>query len=122
MAIVLEPLRPEEAHTFWQVFIRGRTDLPQVSAAMHLDRYLAMKPEDQWTYVAAKLDERIIGCLRLTPGSIQSFAMDPDDRGHAREVVRKAIDLVVGDAPNVTATYEDIYRDVFGVYRDPAWI
>jgi len=113
MAIVLEALRPEEAHTFWQVFVRGRTDLPHASAAMHFDRYLAMKAEDQRAYVAAKLDDRIIGCLRLTPASIQSFAMDPDHRDHAREVVRKAIDLAIGDASSVTATYEDIYRDVF---------
>jgi len=121
MAIVLDPLRPEEAHTFWQVFVRGRTDLPHASAATHFDRYLAMKPEDQGTYVVAKLDDRIIGCLRLTPGSIQSFAMDPDHRNDAREVVRKAIDLVVGDTTSVTATYEDTYRDAFEPLGFQTW-
>ncbi len=120
MALVLEPLRPEEAHTFWQVFVHGRTDLPHVTAAMHLDRYLAMGPDEQRTYVAAKLD-RIVACLRLTPGSIQSFSIDPDHRDAAREVLRKAIDLVVGDAEFVTATYEDIYREVFETVGFRTW-
>lgn len=113
MALVLEALRPEEAHAFWQVFVRGRTDLPHVTPAMHLDRYLAMPPEEQRTYFAAKLDDRIIACMRLTPGSIQSFSIDSADRDRAREVLLKAIDFVVGDADAVTTTYEDIYRDVF---------
>ncbi len=113
MALVLEALRPEAAHDYWQVFVRGRTDLPHVTAAMHLDRYLAMSPEEQRTYFAGLQDGRIVGCLRLGPGTIQSFAIDPESKDIAREFLRKAIDVVVGDAPAVNATYEDIYSDIF---------
>ena len=68
----LEVLRTHEAMEFWTVFARGRTDLPHVTPAKHLDRYLAMPPDEQRTYVAAKVNDRIVACLRLTPGSIPS--------------------------------------------------
>lgn len=110
---VIESLRPEEAHDFWHVFVRGRTDLPHVTAAMHLDRYLAMSPAEQRTYFAGKVDGRIAACFRLGPGTIQSFAVEPASRAVAPELLRKAIDIALGESPDVTATYEDLYADLF---------
>src|SRR3989442_5462550 len=43
----LEPLQTTDAHAYWQTFVSGRTDLPTSDLKVHLDRYLALPPEEQ---------------------------------------------------------------------------
>src|SRR2546427_337263 len=44
--VSLEPLQTTEAHAYWRTFVSGRTDLPTSDLQIHLDRYLALPPEE----------------------------------------------------------------------------
>src|SRR5947208_3127637 len=46
MSLRLEPLQTTEAHAYWRVFLSGRTDLPTGDLKVHMDRFLALPPEE----------------------------------------------------------------------------
>jgi len=77
VAVSLEPLRTHDAHAYWEIFVSGRGDLPTRDLKIHLDRYLALPPEEQRAHFAFRKDGRIVGAIRLGPGEISGFSMDP---------------------------------------------
>src|SRR5437870_13673805 len=81
----LEPLQTTDAHAYWQTFVSGRTDLPTSDLKVHLDRYLALPPEEQRSNFSVKRDGRIIGTVRLGPAEISGFSMDPTSREERSE-------------------------------------
>lgn len=110
----LEPLQSLDAQTYWSVYVAGRTDLPTRSVAAHVERYLALPPEEQRTHFAVREGDVIVGTVRLLPGTITGFAMDPPHRGEARTAIIKALDLLRtqgGEA--VTASFDEAYGDDF---------
>jgi ribosomal protein S18 acetylase RimI-like enzyme len=114
VAVQIEPLQTTEAHAFWGVFVSGRTDLPTAGLQVHLDRYLALSPEDQRSHFSVKKKGRIIGTLRLGPAEISGFSMDPAHADEAAPALVKAVDLLrAGGATAIRAHYEDRYEDAF---------
>ncbi len=110
----LEPLRSLDAQAFWAVYVAGRTDLPTRSVPAHVERYLGLPPEEQRTHFAVREDDAIVGTLRLLPGTLTGFSMDPAHRGEARIAIIKAVDLLRthgGDA--VTASFDQAYEEDF---------
>ncbi len=107
-ALRLEPLRSLDAHTYWGVFVSGRTSLPTRSVAAHVERYLALPPEEQRTHFAVRDGEAIVGTMRLLPGTITGFSMDPAHAGDARAAIIKAIDLLRAQGSGaITASFEE---------------
>src|SRR3989442_7281573 len=90
----LEPLQTTDAHAYWQTFVSGRTDLPTSDLKVHLDRYLALPPEEQRSHFSVKRDGRIIGTVRLGPAEISGFSMDPTSREEAAAALLKSMDLL----------------------------
>lgn len=114
MPVTLEPLQTPEAHSYWKTFVAGRTDLPTRDLKVHLDRYLALSPEDQRSHFSVKKDGRIIGTLRLGPAEISGFSMDPTFAGDAAVTLLKAVDLLrAGGAGTITGHFEDRYESAF---------
>jgi GNAT superfamily N-acetyltransferase len=112
--VSLEPLQTTEAHTYWRTFVSGRTDLPTSDLQIHLDRYLALSPEEQRSHFSVKRDGRIIGTVRLGPSEISGFSMDPAYREEAAAALLKSMDLLrAGGATSITAHFEDIYEAAF---------
>jgi len=112
--VQLEPLQTTEAHAYWAVFVSGRTDLPTAGLQVHLDRYLALTPEDQRSHFSVKKDGRIIGTLRLGPAEISGFSMDPTYVDDGAAALVKAVDLLrAGGAAVIRAHYEDRYEPAF---------
>src|SRR6266705_1634670 len=110
----LEPLQTTDAHAYWQTFVSGRTDLPTSDLKVHLDRYLALPPEEQRSHFSVKRDGRIIGTVRLGPAEISGFSMDPTSREEAAAALLKSMDLLrAGGATSITAHFEDIYESAF---------
>jgi len=54
MSLRLEPLQTTEAHAYWRVFLSGRTDLPTGDLKVHMDRFLALPPEEQRSHFSVK--------------------------------------------------------------------
>src|SRR5213083_2571304 len=54
--VILEPLQTTDAHAYWRTFVSGRTDLPTGDLQIHLDRYLALPPEEQRSHFSVKKD------------------------------------------------------------------
>src|SRR5437870_315190 len=114
MPVSLEPLQTTEAHAYWRTFVSGRTDLPTSDLQIHLDRFLALPPEEQRSHFSVKRDGRIIGTVRLGPAEISGFSMDPTSREEAAAAVLKSMDLLrAGGATSITAHFEDIYESAF---------
>jgi GNAT superfamily N-acetyltransferase len=112
--VTLEPLQTSEAHSYWRTFVAGRTDLPTRDLKVHLDRYLALPPEDQRSHFSVKKDGEIIGTLRLGPSEISGFSMDPTFAGEAAVTLLKAVDLLrAGGAGTITGHFEDRYESAF---------
>jgi GNAT superfamily N-acetyltransferase len=112
--VTLETLQPSEAHAYWRTFVAGRTDLPTQDLKVHLDRYLALRPEDQRSHFSVKKDGRIIGTLRLGPSEISGFSMDPAFADEASATLLRAVDLLrAGGATAVTGHFEDRYESAF---------
>src|SRR2546427_2193907 len=112
--VSLEPLQTTEAHAYWRTFVSGRTDLPTSDLQIHLDRYLALPPEEQRSHFSVKKDGRIIGTVRLGPAEISGFSMEPTCREEAAAALLKAMDLLrAGGATSITAHFEDIYESPF---------
>ncbi len=114
MPVSLEPLPTTEAHEYWRTFVAGRSDLPSADLKVHMDRFLALSPEEQRSHLAIKKDGQIIGTVRIGPAELSGFSMDPahaDDTGTA---LVKSIDLLrAGGAGAITAHFEDRYETVF---------
>jgi len=112
--VILEPLQTTEAHTYWRTFVSGRTDLPTSDLQIHLDRYLALPPEEQRSHFSVKKDGRVVGTVRLGPAEISGFSMDPAYREEAAAALLKSMDrLRAGGATSIIAHFEDIYESAF---------
>src|SRR2546427_11538644 len=112
--VSLEPLQTTDAHPYGPTFVSGRTDLPTGDLQLHLDRYLALPPEEQRSHFSVKKDGRIIGTVRLGPAEISGFSMDPTSREGAAAALLKSMDLLrAGGATSITAHFEDIYESAF---------
>ncbi len=114
MVLTLEPLPTTEAHDYWRVYLAGRSDVPTRSLKAHLDRYLALTPEEQRTHFAFRDEGRIIGTVRILPGAIAGFSMDPAHVGEARAALVKAVDLLRAQgAETISASFEEPYEQAF---------
>src|SRR6266566_5096524 len=112
--VSLEPLQTTDAHAYWRTFVSGRTDLPTGDITVHLDRYLALPPDEQRSHFSVKKDGRIIGTVRLGPAEISGFSMDPTHRDEAAGALLKSMDrLRAGGATTITAHFEDLYESAF---------
>lgn len=113
-ALRLEPLRTLDAHAYWQVYVEGRTDLPTRSVAAHVERYLALPPEEQRTHFAIREGDAIVGTVRLLPGTITGFAMDLAHAGDAPTAIIKALDLLQAQGSTaITASFDEAYARSF---------
>ncbi|MEK6986686.1 MAG: GNAT family N-acetyltransferase [Candidatus Thermoplasmatota archaeon] len=113
-AISLVPLQTAAAEAYWRVYVAGRTDLPSRDLQAHLDRYLALPPEEQRTHLAIMKDGTIIGTLRLLPDTITGFAIEPARQQYATLALVKAMDLLRSQGVTaITASYEDRYEPFF---------
>jgi len=114
VSVTLEPLPTTKAHEYWRVFVSGRSDLPTEDLNVHLDRYLALRPEEQRSHFAVLKESRIVGTVRLGPAEISGFSMDPGSVGEAAGALLRAMDLLrAGGAAAITAHYEDRYEAAF---------
>lgn len=112
--VTLERLQTTEAHEYWQAFLAGRSDLPTADLTVHLDRFLALPPEDQRSHFSVKKDGGIIGTLRLGPAEISGFSMIPSHAGETSGALLRAVDLLrAGGATAITAHLEDRYEPAF---------
>ncbi len=110
----LEPLRSLDAHAYWAVYVAGRTDLPTRSVPLHVERYLALPAEEQRTHFAIREGDAIVGTVRLLPGTISGFAIDPLHRVKARSAIIKAVDLLrTQGAGTVAASFDEAYEKDF---------
>src|SRR5712691_101608 len=114
MSLRLEPLQTTEAHAYWRVFLSGRTDLPTGDLKVHMDRFLALSPEEQRSHFSVKKDGRMIGTVRLGPAEISGFSMEPSSAEDTATVLLKAVDLLrAGGATAIGAHFEDRYEPAF---------
>src|SRR5207247_6112671 len=114
VVVSLEPLQTMEAHAYWRVFVSGRGDLPSHDLKVHLDRYLALPPEEQRAHFAFRKDGRIVGAIRLGPGEISGFSMDPSEAAETTAALLKAVDFLrAAGTGSITAHYEDRYEPSF---------
>ncbi len=114
VVVSLEPLQTMEAHAYWRVFVSGRGDLPTPDLKVHLDRYLALPPEEQRAHFAFRKDGRIVGAIRLGPGEISGFSMDPAEAAETTGALLKAVDFLrAAGTGSITAHYEDRYEPSF---------
>ncbi len=110
----IEPLQSIDASTYWQVYVAGRTDVPTRSVAAHVERYLALPPEEQRTHFALRQGASIVGTVRLLPGTITGFSMDPAHAAEAMPAVIKILDLLrTQGSEAVTASFDEAYERDF---------
>src|SRR5207247_8318865 len=103
-------LETPEAEEFWRAFLAGRTDVPTRDVKIHLDRYLALSPEEQGSYFAFKENGTIVGTVRLAGNAIGGFSLLPDARAWTRDAILLApTPLIAGGAGRVVASLEDSY-------------
>ncbi len=114
VAIALEPLATSDAHAYWRVFVSGRGDLPTRDLTIHLDRYLALSPDEQRTHFSIKEGGRLLGTVRLSPGEISGFSMDPRHTGETTAALLKCVDFLrAAGTDAITAHFEDRYEAAF---------
>jgi GNAT superfamily N-acetyltransferase len=114
----LEPLQSLDAQAYWAVYVAGRTDVPTRSVPAHVERYLALPPDEQRTHFAVREGDAIIGTVRLLPGTITGFSMEPAHRGQARTAIIKALDLLrTQGSGSVTASFDEAYEEDFAALR-----
>ncbi len=112
--VQIEPLTTLDAQAYWRVYVAGRTSLPTRSVAAHVERYLSLPAEEQRTYFAVREGDSILGTMRLLPGMITGFAMDPAHRADARSAIIRAVDLLRAQGGvGISASFEDAYLDDF---------
>ncbi len=113
-ALRLDPLRSVDAQAYWSVYVAGRTDLPTRSVPAHVERYLGLAPEEQRTHVAVRDGDVIVGTVRLLPGTLSGFSMDPAHRTDAKAAIIKAVDLLRTQGGDVvTASFDEAYEADF---------
>src|SRR5437870_4883346 len=116
--VSLEPLQTTEAHAYWRTFVSGRTDLPTSDLQIHLDRYLALPPEEQRSHFSVKKEGRIVGTVRLGPAEISGFSglsVDPAPRGGPPAALLRSMNLLrAGGASSIIAHFGDFYKPAFG--------
>lgn len=113
-ALRLEPLQTLDAQEFWRVYVEGRTDLPTRSVPAHVERYLALPREEQRTHYAIREGDAMVGTVRLLPGSITGFSLDPAHAREARSAIIRIVDTVrSGDAGAITASFDEAYQKDF---------
>src|SRR3972149_1975628 len=106
----LVPLDSSEAEAYFKVFVAGRSDLPNPDPIVHLDRYLAMPPEEQRTYFAFKESGGIVGTVRLVGSEISFFSLLPDERRWARDAILLAVEpIIAAGAEKIVANFEEAY-------------
>src|SRR5437773_11975445 len=92
----------------------GRTVLPTGDLNVHMDRFLALPPEEQRSHFSVKRDGRLIGTVRLGPAEISGFSMEPGSAAETATVLLKAVDLLrAGGATAIGANLEDRYEPAF---------
>lgn len=112
--IRIEPLTSLDAHAYWGVYVAGRSDIPTRSVAAHVERYLTLPPEERGTHFAIRDGDAIVGTVRLLPGTITGFSMDPSHRDGASAAVVRAMDLLRTQGSGaITASFEETYLDDF---------
>ena len=110
----MDPLQTLDAQEYWAIYVRGRTDVPTRSVPAHVERYLALPPEEQRTHYAILLGDVMIGTVRLLPGTITGFALDPAHAGESRAAIIRAIDVLrSGGADAITASFDTAYEHDF---------
>jgi len=108
--VELTPLETPEAEAYWRAFLAGRTDVPTADVRVHIDRYLALPPEEQRTYYAFTEGGRIIGTVRLAGNSIGTFSVLPEERRWTRDAILLATTPILeGGADRIVANLEDSY-------------
>ena len=106
----LVPLDSSEAEAYFKVFVAGRSDLPNPDPIVHLDRYLAMPPEEQRTYFAFKESGGIVGTVRLVGSEISFFSLLPDERRWTRDAILLAVEpIIAAGAEKIVANFEEAY-------------
>src|SRR3990172_4026754 len=106
----LVPLDSSEAEAYFKVFVAGRSDLPNPDPIVHLDRYLAMPPEEQRTYFAFKESGAIVGTVRLVGSEISFFSLLPDERRWTRDAILLAVEPIIpAGAEKIVANFEEAY-------------
>ncbi len=106
----LVPLDSSEADAFWRAFLAGRTDVPTADLRVHLDRYLALPPEELRTHFAFKEGGRIVGTVRIAGNAIGTFSLLPEERRLARDAILLATNPIIETgADRVVAGFEDAY-------------
>ena len=112
--IRLEPLRSVDAQAYWQLYVSGRTDLPTTSVAAHVERYLALPPEEQRTHLVIRQGDAMIGTVRLLPGTIAGFAVDPARRDAVATALIQVLDLLRAQGGGaITASFDEAYATDF---------
>ena len=112
--LVLAPIPTTEAEDYWRVFLSGRTDVPTRSLSAHLERFLSLPPEEQRVHLAIRREGRIVGTVRLLPGTISGFSMDPAFSDEIPAAILRSVDLLRSrGAGAITASYEDTYARAF---------
>ena len=76
-ALRLDPLETVDAQEYWALYVSGRTDVPTRSVPAHVERYLALPPDEQRAHYIIRLGDTMIGTVRLLPGTITGFALAP---------------------------------------------
>src|SRR5881396_310360 len=108
------PLDTPEAEEFWRAFLAGRTDVPTRDVKIHLDRYVALPPEEQRSYFAFKENGRIVGTVRLVGNAIGAFSLLPEERRWTRDAILLATTPILeGGADRIVASLEDAYLPEF---------
>ena len=112
--VELVPLETSDAEAYWRAFLAGRTDVPSTDVKVHMDRYLALPPEEQRTYFALKESGRTVGTVRIAGGSIGSFSLLPEERRWTRDAILLATSSVIqGGTDRIVAGFEDAYGPEF---------
>lgn len=112
--LAIEPLQSLDAEAYWRVYVAGRSDVPTRSVPAHVERYLALPPEEQRTHLAIRQGGALIGTVRLLPGTITGFSMDPAHAAEAMPAIIKVLDLLrTQGSDTVTASFDEAYERDF---------
>lgn len=110
----IEPLQSVDAEAYWRVYVAGRTDVPTRSVPVHVERYLALPVEEQRTHFAIRKGEALIGTVRLLPGTITGFSLDPAYAADTMPAIIKVLDLLrTQGSDTITASFDEAYERDF---------
>ena len=128
-ALRLEPLSTHDAEAYWRLYISGRSDLPSTSLTDHLDRYLALSPEEQRTHFAFLRGDAIVGTVRIEIGAAESpganlygFAMGPEHVSLTKDAIVRAVDAAFArGASSITSSFDERYEAAFAAAGFRRW-